>query len=441
MSLRDKVEAIQSPFYGLPRSQILSRNDWSFMSFNVHTVRKDFPMLQQRVRGKPLVYLDSAASALKPQCMIDAMSNFYAKEYSSVHRGLHHFSEKATVAFEAARERIKLWLGANKDYDVIFTKGTTESINLVAHSYGQHVLKPNDEVLITLMEHHSNLVPWQIACQKTQSTLNAVRFLQDGLLDLKDFEQKLLTKPKIVAFTHVSNVLGTQNPIQKMVQMAQEAGAKVLIDGAQAVAHARIDMQQINCDFYAFSSHKVFGPTGLGILIAKKELLEQMQVYQGGGSMVARVSLEHTDYASIPQKFEAGTPPIAEVLAFTESINYLNQFDAHEVQKYEHDLILYAKKELQKVPGLQLIGNNDSQVACLSFAFAHVHPHDVASVLNSDAIAVRAGHMCAQPLVEHFDLPAITRVSLAFYNTKEEIDILCKALSSVSHFFAGIKYA
>lgn len=396
-------------------------------SFDVARVRKDFPTLHQEVYGKPLIYFDNGATSQKPQQVIDAINQYYSKENSNIHRGVHHLSQIATEKYEESRRTIQKWINAEHEEEVIFTKGTTDSINLVAFSFGE-TLKEGDEILITGMEHHSNIVPWQMLCQRKGCTLKVAYITDNGAIDMDDFRTKLTSNTKLVSVTHVSNALGTINPVQTIISEAHNVGAKVLLDGAQSVQHLKVDMQSLDCDFYAFSGHKVFGPTGIGVLYGKKEILEVIPPYQGGGDMIAKVTFEETTYNDLPFKFEAGTPHIAGAICLGEAFKYLEQFDMNELAKYEQDLQQYAQSELLKFEGMQIIGDAKDKTSVVSFIVDGVHPFDLGTLLDKQGIAVRTGHHCTQPVMDRFGIPGTVRASFAFYNTKEEIDTFIHAV-------------
>jgi cysteine desulfurase/selenocysteine lyase len=396
-------------------------------SFDVARVRKDFPSLHQEVYGKPLIYFDNGATSQKPQQVIDAIDHYYSKENSNIHRGVHHLSQLATEKYEESRRTIQRWINAEHEEEVIFTKGTTDSINLVAFSFGE-TLKEGDEILITGMEHHSNIVPWQMLSQRKGCTLKVADITDNGAIDMDDFRTKLTSKTKLVSVTHVSNALGTINPVQTIISEAHNVDAKVLLDGAQSVQHLKVDMQSLDCDFYAFSGHKVFGPTGIGVLYGKKEILEAIPPYQGGGDMIAKVTFEETTYNELPFKFEAGTPHIAGAICLGEAFKYLEQFDMNELAKYEQDLQQYAQSELLKFEGMRIIGDASHKTSVVSFIVDGVHPFDLGTLLDKQGIAVRTGHHCTQPVMDRFGIPGTVRASFAFYNTKEEIDTFIHAV-------------
>jgi cysteine desulfurase/selenocysteine lyase len=405
-------------------------------AFDAERARADFPILAQQVHGKPLVFLDSAASAQKPRQVIEAISRFYATDYANIHRGVYQLSERATAQFEAAREKVRHFLNAGGTREIVFVRGTSEAINLVAHSYGRQQVGPGDEVLITAMEHHSNIVPWQILCQEKRAELKVAPIDDRGQLMLGEFEKLLSPRTRIAAVTHVSNALGTLNPVGRIVAMAHARGIPVLIDGAQAVPHGRVDVRDLDCDFYAFSGHKVFGPSGIGALYARAELLEGMPPYQGGGEMILSVSFEKSRYKEIPHKFEAGTPDIAGAVGLGAALDYLMALDPGAVAEHERALLDHASEELSKIPGLRFIGEAEARISLLSFVLDGVHPHDIGTILDREGIAVRTGHHCAQPVMERFGVPATVRASLALYNTAADVEALVRGLHQVSEVFA-----
>ncbi|HEU5041155.1 MAG TPA: cysteine desulfurase [Gemmatimonadales bacterium] len=398
--------------------------------------RADFPILATTVRGKPLVYLDNAASSQKPRQVIDAMSAFYAAGYANIHRGVHYLSEHATVAFEQVRARVAGFLGAASADEIVFTSGTTAAINLVAQSWGRGALRPGDEVLVTGMEHHSNLVPWQMLCEQTGATLRAVPVTESGELDLEAFGRLLSDRTRLFAVVHVSNVLGTENPVRELAARARAAGALVLVDGAQSVPHLPVNVQALGCDFFACSAHKLFGPTGLGVLYGRAALLERMPPWQGGGNMIVTVGLERSTYAPPPARFEAGTPPIAEVIGLGAALEYVEAIGFEAIGQWEHELLAYATGEVGSVPGVRIVGAPARRASVLSFVVDGVHPHDVSAVLDDEGVAVRAGHHCAQPLMERLGVPATVRASFAFYNQMDDVDTLARALRRVREVFA-----
>jgi cysteine desulfurase / selenocysteine lyase len=403
---------------------------------DVARVREDFPILRQRVRGKPLVYLDNAATSQKPQVVIDAVTRFYAAENANIHRGVHYLSERATVAYDEAREKVARFLNAHSSREIIFTRGTTEGINLVAQTYGRTHLKAGDDIVITAMEHHSNIVPWQLVCEQTGATLRAAPITDEGELDLDGFERLLGDRTRLVAVVHVSNALGTINPIKRLVALAHARGIPVLVDGAQAAPHLQVDVQDLDCDFFVFSGHKVFGPTGVGVLYGREALLDRMPPYQGGGDMIATVTLQRSTWAPLPAKFEAGTPMIAQVLGLGAALDYVSQLGLDAIAAWEQDLLRYATERVSQIEGIRLIGTAREKASVLGFVLRGVHPHDIGTILDDNGVAIRAGHHCAQPVMERFGVPATARASFAFYNTRAEIDVLVDGLITVKKMFA-----
>ena len=403
--------------------------------FDVHRIRQDFPILQQTIKGHPLVYLDNAATSQKPQCVIDAVSHFYKTTNANIHRGVHTLSEQATDAFEQVRTQCQRFVNAKHAEEIIFTRGTTEAINLVASSYGAAHLKPGDEILITAMEHHANIVPWQMLCERTGALLKVAPITQEGALDMAAFDGCLSPRTKIVAFVHISNALGTCNPVETLIQKAHAQGAIVLVDGAQATVHAAVDVQALDCDFYCFSGHKMLGPTGIGVLYGKAALLDAMPPYQGGGEMIERVTFEKTTYAPLPNKFEAGTMPIAQAVGLGAAITYLQSIGLDNIAAYEDSLLMYANQKALDFPGLRIIGTAPHKTSILSFLLDKVHAHDVGTILNEQGIAVRTGHHCTMPLMDFFGVAATTRASFAFYNTREEVDAFFYGLEKVYKVF------
>ena len=401
---------------------------------DIEKIRADFPVLHQEVNGKPLVYLDNGATTQKPQVVIDAIANYYRTTNSNVHRGAHTLSDQATQMFEDARITMQKFLNAEKSEEIIWTRGTTESINLVAQTWVRSNVKAGDEIIISGMEHHSNIVPWQMVCEQTGATLKVIPVLDDGSLDYDAYLKLLSEKTKFVAVVHVSNALGTLNPVEDIIREAHKVGAKTLIDGAQAVAHWDIDVQALDCDFYAFSGHKLFGPTGLGVLYGKEALLNAMPPYQGGGEMILHVSFEKTTYNVLPYKFEAGTPNIAGAIAMAAAINYLNSLDRVALAKHEDGLLARANELAAQTDGIRLIGTSAKKAGVFSFLIEGTHPHDVGTLLDQQGIAVRTGHHCAMPVMEQFKIPGTIRASFTFYNTLEEVDALFKAIEKVKMF-------
>ena len=403
--------------------------------FPVEALRQDFPILSTAVRGKPLVYLDNAATTQKPRQVIDALNDYYRRYNSNIHRGLHTLSEQATNAYEAARGKIRTFINAASDKEVIFTRGTTEGINLVAQSYGRSRLTAGDEIIVSEMEHHSNIVPWQLLREQTGAALKVVPINDAGELMMDEYAKLLSDKTRIVAVAHVSNALGTVNPVAAIAQLAREAGAVVVLDGAQAAPHEKIDVQALDCDFYAFSGHKLFGPTGVGALYGKQALLEDMPPYQGGGDMIKMVTFAKTLYNDLPYKFEAGTPYIAGVIGLGAAVDYVNETGIERIADYEQALLRYATAEVGAIAGVRLIGTAKERAGVLSFVVDGIHPHDLGTLLDHEGIAVRAGHHCAMPVMERFGIPATARASFAFYNTFEEVDKLTAAIHKAISVF------
>ena len=403
---------------------------------DVDRIREDFPILRQSIRGKRLIYLDNAATSQKPQAVIDAVTHFYAAENANIHRGVHYLSERATVAHDQVREKVARFINARDSREVIFTRGTTDGINLVAQSYGRTFLKPGDEVLITTMEHHSNIVPWQLVCEQTGAVLRAAAINDAGELDLDSFEALLNERTRLVAVVHLSNALGTINPIKKLVSLAHDRGIPVLVDGAQAAPHLQVDVQALDCDFFVFSGHKVFGPTGVGVLYGREALLERMPPYQGGGDMIATVTLQRSTWAPLPAKFEAGTPMIAQVVGLGSALDYVTELGLDRIAAWEQELLSYATERVRAIEGLQIIGTAREKASVLGFVLKGVHPHDIGTILDDRGIAIRAGHHCAQPVMERFGVPATARASFAFYNTLAEVDALADGLLAVKKMFA-----
>ncbi len=399
-------------------------------------IRADFPILRRRVHGKPLVYLDNAASVQKPQAVIDAVSGCYSDYYANIHRGVHLLSEHSTAAYEGAREKVRAFLNAAGTQEIIFTRGTTESINLVASSFGGGAVNAGDEILITGMEHHSNIVPWQMLCQRTGAHLKVTPFTDAGELILDEYERLLDSgRVRLAAFVHVSNALGTINPIKHMIDAAHARGVPVLADGAQAVAHLPVDVQALDCDFYAFSGHKIYGPSGVGVLYGKQALLAAMPPYQGGGDMIRLVTFEKTEFADLPNKFEAGTPNIAGVIGLGAALDWLDAIGLEPVAAHEHALLEYATAQLLEIPGLQLMGTAKDKAALAAFTMKGIHPHDIGTILDREGVAIRAGHHCAQPVMQRYGVPATARASFAVYNSRDEVDALVKALWKVKELF------
>jgi len=406
------------------------------VSFDVERIRKDFPILHQTVHGKPLAFLDSAASAQKPQCVIDAIGELYRRDYSNVHRGVHELSLRSTRAMEDARSKVARFLGADDPREIVFVRNTTEAINLVAHSWGDAHLGAGDEVVLTEMEHHSNIVPWQMLCERRGARLRVAPIDDRGVLRLDAFEALLSARTRLVAVAHVSNVLGTVNPIEAIAGLCSARGITLLVDGAQAVPHQRVDVSELGCDFYAFSGHKLFGPTGIGVLWGRAGLLASMRPFLGGGGMIASVHFEKTSYAEIPARFEAGTPDIAGAVGLGAAIDYVESVGLDEISRYEQELLAYTTDALLHVPGLRLFGTAPQKASVFAFELEGVHPHDVGTILDAEGVAVRAGHHCAQPLMDRFGVVAMVRASLALYNTSADVDQLVRGLARVREVFA-----
>jgi len=404
-------------------------------TYNVWKVRADFPALHQKVYGRPLVYLDNAATTQKPQAVIDAISRFYSMDCSNIHRGVHLLSERATQAYDAARAAVQRFLNATDPQEIIFVRGATEAINLVAQSYGCVHLRSGDEILISALEHHSNIVPWQMLAGQTGARLRVAPIDDRGEIVLEEFEGLLGPRTRIVAVAHVSNALGTVNPVREIVRMAHRWNAPVLVDGAQSAPHLKVDVRELDCDFYAFSGHKLYGPTGIGVLYGKAALLGAMPPYQGGGDMIRSVSFEKTTYNDLPYKFEAGTPNIAGAIGLGAAIGYLNDLGLEAIAAHEHDLLACATEAVGRIPGVRLVGTAREKAAVLSFVVEGVHPHDVGTILDREGVAVRAGHHCAQPVMDRFGVPATTRASFALYNTREEVDALVRGVERVREIF------
>ncbi len=405
------------------------------LGFDLKKIRNDFPILHQIINGKPLVYLDNAATSQKPKNVLDAIEKYYREYNSNIHRGVHTLSENATEAYELARLKVKNFINAQSNKEVIFVRGATEAINLVAQSFGRNSLNENDEIIITELEHHANIVPWQLLSEQTGATLKFIPINDNGELIIEEYKKLLSKNTKIVAVGHISNALGTINPIKTIINMAHEYEAKVLIDGAQATSHISVDVQKLDCDFYAFSGHKIFGPTGVGILYGKEVLLEKMPPYQGGGDMIKMVTMMETQYNDLPYKFEAGTPNISGAIGLGAAIDYVNEIGLENISQYENELLNYANQLASEITGLKFIGTAKQKTSILSFTLKGIHPHDIGTILNNEGIAIRTGHHCAMPVMEHFKIPATSRASFAFYNTHEEIDVLIKAIDKCKKVF------
>jgi cysteine desulfurase/selenocysteine lyase len=396
--------------------------------FDVQTFRKQFPILTREVKGRPLIYLDNAATSQKPLTVINALTRYYTGYNANIHRGIHTLAEEATAAFEATRDAVRNFINADSREEIIFTRGTTEGINLVAYTWGRANLRKNDEIIISAMEHHSNIVPWQILCEEKGARLKVIPVDDSGELILEAYEQLLTNKTKLVSITHVSNVLGTINPVKEMIKTAHKAGALVLVDGAQSTVHLDIDVRDMDCDFFAFSAHKLYGPTGVGVLYGKKEVLEKMPVFLGGGEMIKEVTFEKTTFNELPYKYEAGTPNIADTIAFKTALDFVLQIGKDRIRQHEDELLRYATDRLETVPGLRIIGKAKEKTSLVSFVIDNVHPQDIGILMDNKGIAVRTGHHCAQPLMQRYNIPGTIRASFAGYNTKEEIDELLTGL-------------
>jgi cysteine desulfurase/selenocysteine lyase len=406
------------------------------VGFDVEAARRDFPILQKQVYGHPLVYLDNAATSQKPRLVIDSISRYYESGNANIHRGVHFLSEHATEEHEAARRTVQGFLNAADKREIIFVRSATEAVNLVAQSYGRRHVGAGDEVLITAMEHHSNIVPWQMLCEEKDATLRVLPINERGELRMDELPKLLTPKTKLVAVTHVSNALGSINPIKKIVEMAHSLNIPVLVDGAQAVPHLKVDVQDLDVDFYVFSGHKVYGPTGIGVLYGKRALLEAMPPYQGGGDMIRSVTFEKTVYNDLPYKFEAGTPNIGGAIGLGKAIEYITRLGSDHIAAHEHDLLIYGTEALTAIPGIRLIGTAAEKAAVISFVMEGIHPHDIGTILDREGIAIRTGHHCAQPVMQCFKIPATARASFALYNTREEIDVLVKGIQKVKEVFA-----
>ena len=405
-------------------------------SFDVNKIRADFPVLAQTVNGKPLVYLDNGASSQVPNLVIERGTEYLEKEHSNIHRGVHYLSQHATTAYEAAREKVKRFINAKEAKECIFVRGCTEGVNLVAYSYGRKFIGEGDEIILSQMEHHANIIPWQVLAEEKGAKIRVIPMNERGELIIEEYENMLNERTKIVAVIHVSNALGTINPVKEMIATAHKFGVPFFLDAAQSVPHFPVDVQDLDCDFMTFSGHKMFAPTGSGILYGKKEWLEKMPPYQTGGSMIRTVAFEKTTYAGLPEKFEAGTPAIAANIGLGAAIDYLNSIDFEAAAKYEHELLEYATEKLSAIEGVKIIGTAKEKASVLSFTIENVHPHDIGTILDQQGIAIRAGHHCAQPIMQFFEVPATARASFAFYNTKEEVDKLADAVQKVIEVFA-----
>ena len=401
----------------------------------IEEIRKDFPILKTKKDGKSLAYLDNGATTQKPKIVADRLYKFYTEEYATIHRGVYNLSQKATQYVNEAREIVRSFINASSTKEIIFTRGTTESINLVANSYGNKFLQENDEIVISGLEHHANIVPWQEVSKRTGAKLRVLPINQKGEVEIQDVNEYITANTKLIAITHVSNALGTINPIELIIKEGRKVGAKILIDGAQAVSHKAVDVQTLDCDFYTFSSHKLFGPSGIGVLFGKKDILESMSVYQTGGDMIETVTFEKTTYSGLPEKFEAGTPAIAEIIGLGEAIKYMNSIGFDVIKKIEKMILDYANYKLEKIDRLKVIGTANKKASVISFIIEGIHPHDIGTVLDEDNVAIRAGHHCAQPIMKFLNIPATSRASMTFYNNKKDIDQFVKSLESLKHLF------
>jgi len=405
------------------------------MNYPIEQIRADFPILAEKIRNKPLVYLDNAATCQKPQAVIDSIVKCYSHDYANIHRGVHTLSVRSTDQFEAARDKVKCFINANSDKEIIFVRGATEAINLVAQTYGKANVQAGDEIIITAMEHHSNIVPWQMLCEQTGAVLKVAPMNLQGELIFDEFEKLLNDKTKLVSVTHMSNALGTINPVKAIIAAAHAKNIPVLLDGAQAIPHMTVDVQDLDCDFYVFSGHKLYAPSGVGVLYGKQALLEAMPPYQGGGDMIRSVTFEKTEYNTLPYKFEAGTPAIADVIGLGAAIDYLNVIGMDAIAAHEHELLTYATEQALQIQGLRIIGTAEHKGAILSFTLNHIHPHDIGTMLDSLGIAIRAGHHCAMPVMDFYHVPATARASFAMYNTKAEVDVLIKGIRDLIEMF------
>ncbi len=417
------------------KQHVKTKTDKIMTNFPVEKIRADFPILAEKIRNKPLVYLDNAATCQKPQAVIDSIVHLYSHDYANVHRGVHTLSVRSTDKFEGARTKVKGFINAVSEKEIIFVKGATEAINLVAQTYGKANIKPGDEIIITAMEHHSNIVPWQMLCEQTGAVLKVAPINLQGELIFDEFEKLVNDKTRLISVVHMSNALGTINPVKKIIAVAHEKGIPVLLDGAQAIPHITVDVQELDCDFYVFSAHKLYAPTGVGVLYGKQALLEAMPPYQGGGDMIRKVTFEKTEYNVLPYKFEAGTPNIADVVGLGAAIDYLNGIGMDNIAAYEAELLAYATAKAKQIKGLRIIGEAEHKGAILSFVLDKIHPHDIGTMLDSLGIAIRAGHHCAMPVMDFYKVPATARASFAMYNTKEEIDVLMNGIESLIEVF------
>jgi cysteine desulfurase/selenocysteine lyase len=401
------------------------------VGFDVEAIRRDFPILHQQINGKPLAFLDNAASSQRPRAVIEAISRYYERDHANVHRGVHTLSQRATDAFEGARERVREFINAGHSREIIFTRGTTEAINLVAYSFARPRLQPGDEILISGLEHHANIVPWQLVCEQTGAKLRVIPIDERGEVRYDRFLELLSDRTRLLALAHVSNALGTIVPVERFIAAAKQRGVPVLLDGAQAVPHQAVDVRALDCDFYCFSSHKMLGPTGIGVLYGRESLLRAMPPWQGGGDMILAVTFERTEFNDIPWKFEAGTPDIAGAIGLAAAIDYLTNIGMDRIAAYEHELLVYATQKLSQIPGLRIIGTAERKAAVISFVLEGIHPHDIGTIVDTEGVALRTGHHCAMPVMDFFKVPATARASFAFYNTFAEVDQLVAALDEV----------
>jgi len=421
----------------VPETKDIQIKNSKIRKFDVNEIRKDFPILQREVNGKPLVYFDNAATTQKPNIVIDSMTHYYRYENANIHRGLHFLSEVATEQYENSRLKVKEFINAMSVSEVILTKGTTDGINLVANTMCRaDMLNEGDEIIVSHMEHHANIVPWQLLCQRKKAILKVIPINDDGEIILEEYKKMISPRTKLVSIVHTSNTLGTINPIKEIIEIAHENNIHVLIDAAQAVAHQRVDVQELDCDFLVFSGHKLFGPTGIGVLYGKTELLNKLPPYQGGGDMIRTVTFEETTFEDIPNKFEAGTPNIVGGIGLGVAIKYLNMFSFDDIQKYEHDLLIYATEKMLDIKGVRIIGTAQQKASVISFTVDGIHPYDIGTIIDTDGFAIRTGHHCTQPIMKRFNVPATARASFAFYNTKEEIDVFINALQKVIKMFS-----
>jgi len=407
------------------------------VNIDINKIRKDFPILQREVYGKPLVYFDNAATTQKPSVVIQALSTYYEEQNSNIHRAAHFLGEEATVAYEESRKNVQTFINAENAHEIIFTKGTTDSINLVASSFGKKFFKEDDEIIVSTLEHHSNIVPWQFICEQSGAKLRVIPISDSGEIIFSEYQKLLNDKTKLVAISHVSNAIGTINPIKEVIKEAHDLNIPVLIDGPQAIPHMKIDVQELDCDFYTFSSHKVYGPMGVGTLYGKEKYLNEMPPYQGGGEMINNVSFEKTTYNQLPFKFEAGTPNVADVIGFSEAIKYIRSIGMDNISSYEKSLAQYAEQELKKIPGVKIYGNAKHKASVISFIVEDIHPYDMGMIIDKLGVAVRTGHHCAQPLMNRLGIQGTIRASLAFYNTIEEIDLFIAAINKAKTMFNG----